>query len=198
MPRSIRERQLLEVAEKAFAVWGYQGASLERVARDAGVTRQYLTKLFGDKEELYLACHARARDQLDEMMAASAAGLSDDPTPEDARGLLRACAEAYFTFVRSHGSGWDVLFGGGAAVAGPAAAEVERMRFDTVALLAGLVRLAGPEISERDSEMFAHAMSGAGEQLAKWWRRNDVPLEVVVERYVSLFWDGLAQLAGEA
>lgn len=194
MPRSARERQLLEVAERVFAVWGYQGASLEQVAREAGVTRQYLAKLFGDKEGLYLACHARAREQLEEMLAGAATDLPDEPTREDARAALRGCAEAYFGFVEQHGSGWDVLFGGGAAVAGRAASEVQRMRFDTVALLAALVARAGPALDDQDAQIYAHAMSGAGEQLAKWWRRTDVPIERVVDRFERLFWDGIGRL----
>lgn len=193
MPRELRERQILEIGERVFTREGYQGASLEQVAQEAGVTRQYLNKLFGDKEGLYLACHARAREQLNARLAESASGLPEQPTREHARELLRATARAYFTFVRDHGAGWDVLFGGGAAVAGPAAEEVNRLRFETVRVLGLLLMRAAPEIGPARAETFAHAISGAGTQMTVWWRRTEgCSLEEIVERFVSLFWEGLA------
>ena len=196
MPREVRERQILEVGERVFARDGYQGASLEQVAQEAGVTRQYLNKLFGDKEGLYLACHARARDQLNSLLTEAAAGLPDEPTEDDARTLLRACAEAYFRFVRDHRPGWDVLFGGGAAVAGPAAEEVARLRFETVRVLALLLVQAAPELDPVDAELFAHGVSGAGSQIAGWWRRTpEVTLEEVVDRFVARFAGGLTTYA---
>lgn len=192
VPREVRERQILDVGERVFARHGYQGASLEHVAQEAGVTRQYLNKLFGDKEGLYLACHARAREQLNTLLAEGAATLPEKPTTDDARELLRVCAEAYFRFVRDHGPGWDVLFGGGAAVAGPAAEDVVRLRFETVRVLALLLAQAAPRLHPMDAEIFAHGISGAGSQIAVWWRqRPDVTLEDVVERFVALFADGL-------
>jgi AcrR family transcriptional regulator len=191
VPRSVRERQLLEVAERVFAREGYQGASLEQVAQEAGVTRQYLNKLFGHKEGLYLACHARARAQLDAMLVEAGAQLPEMPTQDDARDVLRACVAAYFRFVRDHGDGWDVLFGAGAAVAGPAMPEVLRLRFATVRLLATLLVHAAPSIDPRDAEVFAHSLSGAGNQLAVWWRQTSMPLDEIVERFVALFWEGV-------
>jgi AcrR family transcriptional regulator len=191
----VRERQLLEVAERVFAREGYQGASLEQVAKEAGVTRQYLNKLFGDKEGLYLACHARARNQLDAMLAQAGSRLPAEPSRADARDALCACVEAYFTFVRDQGAGWDVLFGAGSAVAGPATAEVTRLRFETVRLLAQLLLRAGPGLDPTGAEVFAHAMSGSGNQIAVWWRQTDVPLDEVVDRFVAVFWDGVAPFA---
>lgn len=196
MPRELRERQILAIGERVFARDGYQGASLEQVAQEAGVTRQYLNKLFGDKEGLYLACHARAREQLNALLAEGATVLPEEPTRADARRLLRATATAYFTFVRDHGAGWDVLFGGGAAVAGPAAEEVVRLRFETVRVLSLLIVHATPKIAPAAAETYAHAISGAGMQMAVWWRRTaDCPLEEIVDRFVTLFWEGLAPYA---
>jgi AcrR family transcriptional regulator len=196
VPRDVRERQLLEVAELTFARLGYQGASLEEVARQAGVTRQYISKLFRDKEGLYLACHARARDQLEQRLLAVSAELPADPGELDARLVLRQGLEAYFRFVQERGSGWDVLFGGGAAVAGSAAGEVERLRAHTVGLIAALVTAALPSVASEDADVYAAAMSGAGEQVARWWRcHDDVSLDDVVDRLVTVFADGIAQFS---
>lgn len=191
VPRSVRQRQLLEVAEGIFAREGYQGASLERVAQEAGVTRQYLTKLFGDKQGLYLACHTRARHQLEELLTEAASSLPAEPSEVDARQLLRAVAEAYFRFVRDHGAGWDVLFGGGAAVAGPVATRVQDLRAQTIQMLGGFIRLGAPDIDDQRVELIANSMSGAASQLALWWRRTDIDLDLLLDGFVDLFWQGV-------
>jgi class 3 adenylate cyclase len=39
-------------------------------------------------------------------------------------------------------------------------------------------------------------MSGAGEQVARWWRcHDDVSLDDVVDRLVTVFADGIAQFS---
>jgi len=50
VPRAVRERQLLELAEELFAERGYGGASMEELARRAGVTKPVVYELFGSKE----------------------------------------------------------------------------------------------------------------------------------------------------
>lgn len=198
VPRDVRERQLLEVAERCFAEYGYQATSLEMVAREAGVTRQYLGKLFGDRDGLYLACHRRARSRLDAKFLAVAEAYRERAADLDHRALLEAGATAFFTFVRDHGAGWDVLFGSGSAVAGAAISEAEALRTQTVALIVGLLRLAAPAMPEAEQVPFAHLLSGGGTQLAKWWRTTDLPVEEVVDLYVSLYWSGLEPYAQAA
>lgn len=53
--RAERRRRLLDAALAVFLREGYQGASMERVADEAGVSRQTLYNYFDDKEELFLA-----------------------------------------------------------------------------------------------------------------------------------------------
>jgi hypothetical protein len=87
-----------------------------------------------------------------------------------------------------------VLFGGGAAIAGPLAHEAAERRFQTAERIAALVMLAAPELPRDDAVVHAHALSGAGEQLTKWWRRHpEVSLEEIVERTMDVIWGGLEQ-----
>ena len=118
VPRAVREEQLLEVAEVVFAQQGYQGTSIEDIARMAGVTRPVVYDHFGSKEGIYLACVRHARSELERLIN-EAAGTTDDPAAQLWGGI-----NAYFEFVERHGGAWDVLFGQGSAVAGPAAEEV--------------------------------------------------------------------------
>jgi TetR/AcrR family transcriptional regulator len=51
-----RRRQLVEEASRAFAGHGYEGTSLDAVARAAGVRKQTLLYYFPNKEALFDAC----------------------------------------------------------------------------------------------------------------------------------------------
>jgi AcrR family transcriptional regulator len=192
VPRPVREQQLLDVAEQQFAEHGYGGASIEAIARIAGVSRPIVYEHFGDKEGIYVACLRRARAELEEMILAAVAGSSS------ARQMLERGTGAYFEFVERRGRRWSVLFGG-VELAGPAADEVAQLRFATVARIRDLIAAIAPQADERTVEAFAHAVSGSSEQVAKWWRANpDVGREQVVALQVAFAWEGLAQLVAAA
>ena len=98
--------------------------------------------------------------------------------------------------MRTRGSQWDLLFGGGSAVTGPVAHEAARMRFQTADLIASLVSAAAPDVDPVAASAYAHAISGAAEQLAKWWRQHPaVPVEDLVDYQLDVVWGGLARLA---
>jgi AcrR family transcriptional regulator len=197
VPRAVREEQLLEVAEQAFGTQGYQGTSIEDIARMAGVTRPVVYDHFGSKEGIYLACVRRARAELERLIN-EAADTTNDPGEQLWGGI-----NAYFEFVERHGRAWDVLFGQGSAVAGPAAEEVTRQRFATVhgiaELLTPFVSNVGTEVDAQAIEALAHALSGSGEQLAKWWRHNPhLTREQVAGYHMAFAWLGLQQLVERA
>jgi AcrR family transcriptional regulator len=193
VPRAVREEQLLEVAEKVFAMQGYQGTSIEEIAREAGVTRPVIYDHFGSKEGIYLACVRRARAEMQRLFDEAASSGSDP------RSQLWDGINAYFKFVERHGRAWDVLFGQGGAVTGPAGEELLRQRFVTVDRIAQLFKSfaarATTAVNEKAIMAFAQAVSGSGEQLAKWWRQNpDITREEVAGYHMAFVWLGLEQL----
>jgi AcrR family transcriptional regulator len=196
VPRELRERQLLDVAETVFTELGYEGASIEEVCRRAGVKRPLVYTYFGGKDGLYLACYRRARAELDERLAAAGEGV-----PVDGRDLLRQAvagmARAYFGFLADAPGRWDMLYGPGAARTGPIAAEVVDLRFRTVDRIADAYRrYARPGTDERTIAAFAHATSGTGEQLARWWRREpEMSLDDVVALATDFIYTGIKPLA---
>ena len=197
VPRAVREEQLLEVAERVFAEQGYQGASIEDIARAAGVTRPVIYDHFGSKENIYLACVRRARGELERLFD-EAAGTSKDPGDQLWGGI-----NAHMEFVERHGRAWDVLFGQGGAVAGAAGEELTRQRFATVERIAQLFKSFASGVTTRVDETaiqaFAHALSGSGEQLAKWWRHNpELTREQVAGYHMAFAWIGLQQLVERA
>jgi AcrR family transcriptional regulator len=197
VPRAVREEQLLEVAENVFALQGYQATSIEDIARAAGITRPVVYDHFGSKENIYLACVRRARAELERLFD-EAAGTSEEPRDQLWDGI-----NAYMEFVERHGRSWDVLFGQGGAVTGSAGEELMRQRFATVDRIAQLFKSFATSVSARVDETaiqaFAHALSGSGEQLAKWWRHNPhITRDQVAGYHMAFAWIGLEQLVSRA
>jgi AcrR family transcriptional regulator len=191
VPRPVREQQLLDVAEEQFAAHGYGGASIEVIARLAGVSRPIVYDHFGDKEGVYVACLRRARRELEEMILLATASAR---TP---REMLERGTEAYFEFVERRGQRWTVLFGG-IELAGPAAEEVARLRFETVGRIRDLLGAIAPGVDTGTLDAFAHAVSGSSEQVAKWWRANpQFSRAQVVAHQVAFAWTGISQLLPE-
>ncbi len=137
VPRQVREQQLLDVAEEQFAVHGYGGASIEVIAKLAGVSRPIVYDHFGDKEGVYIACLRRARGELEEMILQAASKA------RSSREMMEYGTAAYFEFVERRGQRWAVLFGG-VELAGRAAEEVARLRFATVARIRDLIAAIAP------------------------------------------------------
>lgn len=187
LARPDRERQILGVALEMFISKGYQGTTMEDIAEAAGVTRPVVYNLFGAKDAIYLACLRNARRHLDQRLV-EAAGAHAHVT---GRERLRSGIEGYFQFVEQDRAAWRLLFGGGAAVAGPVVGEATRMRFETVDRIAALLSPLMPDLAPPVVAMHAHALSGAAEQLAKWWIENDqVERPVVVDLLMDLMWRG--------
>ncbi|HUZ30260.1 MAG TPA: TetR/AcrR family transcriptional regulator [Solirubrobacteraceae bacterium] len=188
VPRAVRERQLLDLAEEQLAEHGYDGLSIEEIARLAGVSRPIVYAHFKDKESLYLACLRRAREELEQMILDATAGA------RGAREMVELGTNAYFEFVERRGQRWAVLFGG-AELSGPGAREITRLRFATVVQIAQLIAAIAPHADQQTREAYAHAISGSAEQVAKWWRENpDLTREEVVAQQVAFAWDGLGRI----
>jgi AcrR family transcriptional regulator len=188
LPRAQRESQILTVALGLFISKGYQGTSMEDIAAAAGVTRPVIYKLFGVKDAIYLACLKQARQNLEQRLSHTSRSES---TPH-----ARLCAGiyGYFQFVEQDRAAWHLLFGGGAAVAGTVAGQATRLRFETARMIADLLEPNFPDVERSILEMHAHALSGAAEQLAKWWiENNHVERAHVVQILTSLMCRGFQQ-----
>lgn len=82
---------------------------------------------------------------------------------------------------------WALLFVSSSSLDGELAERLTTTRFDTVARIADITVAYLPGLERIDAECFAHAVSGIGEQLDRWWlRQEDVPITDVVDRYVVM------------
>ena len=188
VPREIRAIQLLDVAEHQFSIQGYQGTSIDSIADAAGVTRPMVYNIFGSKDGIYIDCLRRARGVLEAAILEAFSG-TDGLRSKLARGF-----DAYLKFLEDQPSAWSLLYGGGAAVTGPAAKEVLDLRFATVNVIASLLRRElGKDIPDKNLLITSHAISGGAEQAAKWWRENPkVKRMDVVNQLVATYHTGLA------
>ena len=186
MPRQERARQLLDVAESLFAERGTTAVTMDEIAEVAGVTKPVLYDHFGSKSGLLAACISRARLDL---QRSTEAAVSQAESPAEAlyRGL-----GAFFAFVRDHAPAWSVLVAESQLDA-QAAAEVERVRTDQAAYLAGLLAAELPDCPPVLAAAYAEIVIGASERLAAWWQRHpELALEDVVGAQMDLTWLGLA------
>ena len=78
MSAELRREQVLDAAVAAFAEGGYAGTTTDQVARRAGVSQPYVVRMFGTKQALFLAAHARVMARVAEAFGTAAeAGMRD-------------------------------------------------------------------------------------------------------------------------
>ena len=66
MSKSETIDHIMECAIKAFAQWGYEGASLRQIAAHAGVTLSSIDAYFGSKKDLYVAAELKVWEKINE------------------------------------------------------------------------------------------------------------------------------------
>jgi AcrR family transcriptional regulator len=201
VPRPLRERQLVELGEQLFAERGFAKASMDELARRAGVTKPVIYELFGSKEGLFRACleglalrlaqeianAARGADAIGAGPGAAggapdAAGVQPDP---EAR--LRAGGLAFLRFARDNRMAYELLYEGRFS---DAAVSVRRRQ---AALILELMREMAPEdVDSRELEVAANAVNSAYEGVAHWmWDHPEADVEELADWTVELLLPGL-------
>ena len=181
VPRAVRERQIVELAEGLFTERGYQGASMDELARRAGVTKPVVYELFGSKDGLFRACLERSAERLATLVAEAVRAESE---PE---ARVRAGGLAFLRFASDNRVAWELMMEGRFS---DAAIEVRRRQAALVHEL--LLEKAPPDADPRELELAAHAVNSAYEGVAHWmWEHPDVPLERLADWTVELLLPGL-------
>ncbi|HEV3376662.1 MAG TPA: TetR/AcrR family transcriptional regulator [Thermoleophilaceae bacterium] len=186
VPRALRQRQLVELAEQAFSERGYARTSMDELARRAGVTKPVIYELFGSKDGLFRACVDRAIEQLG---ASIAEAVRAETEPED---RLRAGGLAFLRFARDNRVAWDLM-----ALQGRFAEQAQAARRDQAQLIRTLMQEIAPaDADPKELEAVAYAVNSAYEGAAHWmWEHPDVPVEQVAEWIVALLLPGLRRFA---
>jgi AcrR family transcriptional regulator len=194
VPKEVRRRHVVGLASELFTERGYEGASMDELARRAGVSKPVVYDLVGSKEELF-------RDVMTLEAEALARRISEavalEVVPEE---RLRAGAVAFFRFVGERKETWASLMAMEAAAVTREVARVRRYHSKVVAgLLAQGAAELGAEFDPLVTDAIAHAINGACEALAMWWQEHpDVDAEVLAGMITELVRPGLLALSGRS
>jgi AcrR family transcriptional regulator len=182
VPRPVRERQLVELAEELFAERGYAGASMDELARRAGVTKPVVYELFGSKDGVFAACVERSIDQLRDDVVAAVRSHTD---PAE---RLRAGGMAFLRFASENRVAWDLM-----SMGGRFAEQARAVRSSQADLIRDLMaEMAAEGTDPRELEVAAHAVNAAYEGVAHWmWEHPDVSIEQLADWVVQLLLPGL-------
>jgi AcrR family transcriptional regulator len=194
VPRAVREEQMLEAATRIFAARGFRDTSMDEIAEACGITKPMLYAYFDSKEGLFSAAAERASETL---RASVRAASQSERKPELRlwRGLV-----AVFEFVEQNRESWSVLYPYGPTSSGPFAEAAARARDAMSGLLTELFAEAAADegisaTAARDSEPFAHALTGATIALASWSANHpEEGVESHALRLMNFAWMGLGNL----
>jgi AcrR family transcriptional regulator len=184
VPRDVRRRQLVALGEELFAERGFAKASMDELARRAGVTKPVIYEQFGSKDGLFRAC-------LEGLALRLATEIADAArAEEDPEARLRAGGLAFLRFASENRVAYELLYEGRFS---DAAVTVRRRQ---AALILELMReMAGDHVEPRELEVAANAVNSAYEGVAHWmWDHPDVSLEEIATWTVELLLPGLRRL----
>jgi AcrR family transcriptional regulator len=191
-----RRELILSGAMELFAERGYEGASMGKVAKAAGVTPAVIYDHFPSKAALAIELLERETEALLGSVGSALQRASVEPAAQ-----MRAGVEAFFAYVAEHRFAWRLLFREPPSDPEVAAAYRHLDERATAAIAVFLRSgdvgdVAGYEDPEQAVEMFAEALKAAQNGLASWWYEHpEVPREEVVERLLDFAWAGLERVA---
>jgi AcrR family transcriptional regulator len=196
VPRAVRSEQLLELADQLFAERGFHAASMDELARRAGVSKPVIYDHFGSKEQLFATCVRRTGELLADRVARAVREESDP------RARLRAGSIAYFRFLQEQLQAWVVLFDDEEVRDARFAAEASRIRHRQSDLMIHLMAETSGTAPDHEGrtrlEAMTLAIAGAYESLSLWWHKHpEIPPEELADWLLDLIWPGLEQLSAQ-
>jgi AcrR family transcriptional regulator len=184
---SERRKQLISVGRSAFAKFGYDGTSVEEIARRAKVSKPIVYEHFGGKEGLY----AVVVDREMSMVVEHITGAIQEGPP---RERLEQAFIAFLTYVKDEPDGFAVLLrdspsNGAFGMSGLLHDLADRVG----AVFADKFKEAGYD--PRAAPIYAHALVGMVTFVGEWWTEGRKPsVEVVAGHMSAMAWMGLRHL----
>ncbi|MGW3964685.1 TetR/AcrR family transcriptional regulator [Amycolatopsis sp. NPDC005003] len=105
LPLSEQRARVVHATARVVAQHGMQGATIEQIAREAGVSRQAVYEQFGDRATLF----AEVVAETEEKAFTAIAGPSVADTQHGLRAWARANYANMVTYVADHPEGYGVL-----------------------------------------------------------------------------------------
>lgn len=187
-----RRLQLLHVGRSVFAVSGYESASIEEIARQAGVSKPIVYEHFGSKEGLHAAVVDRELDTLVERVTQSISEGS-------ARARFEGAVLAFLTYVKEEPEGFAVLTRDSPTA--QARRGLTRVIGDTAERVGDVFAISfkSAGFNAKVSPIYANALVGMVTQVGQWWAAESrgVSIELVAKHVAALGWMGLRHLPVE-
>jgi AcrR family transcriptional regulator len=188
LPASERRAQLIEVGRSVFAKYGYEGTSVEEIAKRAKVSKPIVYEHFGGKEGLYAVIVDREMDYV--VRRITEAISSGSPRERVERASL-----AFLSYVRDHPDGFAVL-----SQDSPLSSSRGTISslLNDMAERVGDVFVSALEEAGYDSKaapIYANALVGMVTFVGTWWTDERKPaIEEVAKHISALAWMGLRHL----
>jgi AcrR family transcriptional regulator len=191
-----RRTGILDAALAAFSQSGYHSASIDDIAREAGVSKALIYEHFASKQELYADLIARNARELTQRLAGALVGLE----LESSAARLAAGLDAFFAFVEERRDAWRMLFRDAADP--ETAAVLDRMLEQVTAEVTVLISQdpGAPALDSgedrRGLRLLAEMLVGGAQSMANWWADNpETSRASMVEVAMDFAWLGLERLS---
>jgi AcrR family transcriptional regulator len=194
MTASDRREVIARAATQVFAERGYDGASIDEIARRSGVSAPVVYDHFASKRDLHRRLLERTRDELLGMWREALSG--DAPAEE----RIPRALDAWARYVESHREATSMYYR--LTHGDPDAQAAHRRILDEggsalgaiVGREAGSEHIAGSADAEA-LEMAAEVMRAGLIGLALWWgEHRHVPREQVVATAINVLWIGFERV----
>jgi AcrR family transcriptional regulator len=191
--RAQRADAVVLAAVAVFSARGYHEASMDDIAAAARVSKPVVYAHFGSKDELYVACVARAAQRFHAALEHAVRAI-ESPELRLWTGIL-----TLLDHVERERAEWTMLFAGLAGT-DPVAQEAARLRSETEALIAALFTETAERAGVGGSALEAIEPLGTGfvgtsAGIMRWWLDHpETPKENVAMYLMNYVWSGLGGL----
>jgi AcrR family transcriptional regulator len=188
LPASERRAQLIEVGRSVFAKHGYEGTSVEEIAKRAKVSKPIVYEHFGGKEGLYAVIVDREMDYVERRI--SEAISSGSPRERVERASL-----AFLRYVRDHPDGFAVLSQDSplSSSRGTISSLLNDLAERVGDVFVSALKEAGYDT--KAAPIYANALIGMVTFVGTWWiEERKPPIEEVAKHISALAWMGLRHL----
>ncbi len=197
LPAPQRRALILDAALRTFAANGYDGASMDEIATEAGISKAVVYDHVASKRDLYTQLLEAIRLDVERAVDDALEPLGSD---EEQR-RLHAAADAVYRYVEEHQAASRLLL-----------LELQRANLSPVGLeleqriTDGLARTIArdPGLFDRHPDrarqvtIFAELVKWAVLGLARWWHGNpEVPRQDLVDNTMAILWPAIERARSE-
>jgi AcrR family transcriptional regulator len=179
--------RLLTTAARVFAEKGFHPTTMRDLARETGMSLAGMYHYVGGKDELLFRIQQRC---FTDVLAGAESAVAGSAPPEE---RLERLIRHHITFFARHMSEMKVLSHEAESLRGERRDEITELKRRYVALLADLVREAGPAAGDGiDPHVAGYALFGMMNWIYNWYDpAGAVSPARLSEQFTRLFLDGL-------